>query len=294
MNLDNCPVCNSNNIKTHLNEFYGYKLIKCDDCQVVFSDPFKAPSMDFYAEASDIASADRHTKLNPWHSVHPTRQSEYLKNGDGKELLDMGCGNGSFIEFASQNGFNVTGIDLDYNSLKVAERRSFKGKMNVYRAHLVEFHKNNPEAKFDVITAFEVVEHLDNTKEVLELIHSMLKPGGLFIGSLPNMERKYFVTVNMVYERPPYHLTYWTTKTWKFAVEKNFNFKCLLAENTVFYGYLSYIAKHKTLEKYNWNTNKGLGSFFVRSLFTVTGKIETAIQKMISDSASFYFVLRKN
>ncbi len=294
MSVNSCPICSQNSSKLIDPDFCNYQLYRCNNCQVVYCSPFKAPVFDFYTEADDILSKNRHYKHNPWYSDHPTQKAKILENGAGKTALDLGCGNGAYLEFVSKRGFDVVGVDLDKTSLNAAKTRNFSHKAEFFNMTLADVHEKFPDLRFDVISAFEVVEHLDNPKEVIELIHKMLKPGGHFIGTLPSFERYLIKKINMVYEVPPYHLTYWTEKTWKNALEKLFDFKHQFSTNDVFCGYMSYQMKHKVLQKNNWEESKGLAPTIVRAFFSVSFKIESAIEKITKKGGSFYFEFQKS
>lgn len=293
--MDNlsCPICDSNSLTLRNDRFNNYDLYTCNDCKVIFCVPFKAHDAEFYSEADDILSENRHKKLTPWFKDHPSRKSDNLKNGTDKTLLDIGCGDGPFVEFAAQNGFHVVGIDFDTTSLIAAKRRNFKTEPEFINTDLEDYYKKNPGKKFDIITAFEVIEHLDNPKRVLKLINLMLKPGGLFIGTLPNFNRILIKKINMIYEIPPYHLTYWTSQTWKNVLEAKFGFKEVLIKNDTYCGYMSYQLKHKYLSLLGWENKKNIGSVFLRTLFIVTGFFEIMLEKLLDKGGSFYFEMRK-
>lgn len=286
-----CPCCGSDKVEYYIKDIErGYNLIKCTSCEVVYADPFKEPTSEFYTNAVDAASTNRHSKIKPFPSYHPANNCPQLKNGQGKTLLDIGCGNGAFISFAERNGFKCYGLDIDQNSIKAAKSRNLQ--QSVFEHGFV----NNlgqlqhfPQ-KYDVITMFEVFEHLDNPRETIARIRSLLNDGGYFIGSLPNIERFAMWQYNMDYERPPYHMTYWTVSSWKNFIG-NHNFTSVFAANNNYYGYISDVLSYRAQK----GSRNGALNFISKYFFAATKfMIETPIEKIAKNAAGFFFVNQKS
>jgi len=111
------------------------------------------------------------------------------------KILDIGCGNGAFLEAARKMGFkNLYGVDIA-NYLK---DKSFPHQiidLNVEKL-------NYEDGSLDLITAFQVLEHLENYFLILHEASRTLKKGGLFIFSIPNQfnlfyRAKFFLTGNV-------------------------------------------------------------------------------------------------
>lgn len=100
--------------------------------------------------------------------------------GTGKKVLDLGCFNGALSQHYLA-GNDVTGFDIDPATLAhcpagmKTEAHDLNGDWHI-----------GHEGEFDVVVASEVIEHLYYPKNVLKKIDAVLKPGGLFIGSVPN------------------------------------------------------------------------------------------------------------
>jgi 2-polyprenyl-3-methyl-5-hydroxy-6-metoxy-1,4-benzoquinol methylase len=97
-------------------------------------------------------------------------------------LLDIGCAYGHLINSARDN-FNVYGMDVSSYAIKKA-KEIFELK-NIKKGDVqtgIPFNK-----KFDVITAIDVIEHLNNPVNGLRNIYSKLKKDGLFIIQLPTV-----------------------------------------------------------------------------------------------------------
>jgi len=123
-----------------------------------------------------------------------------------ESLLDIGCGRGNFLREAEINGYSVTGIDFDRTNISIA-REAF-GLQSVYAMTIEEFIVKYPQKKFDVITFFEVLEHVHDPKMFLENVRRLLIPSGYIALSVPN--RKRLVNTIAYLDKPPYHLTRWS------------------------------------------------------------------------------------
>jgi len=101
------------------------------------------------------------------------------KNGN---ILDLGCGNGSFLKTA-ENHYVSFGLDVDTLSMKESKTKCKKTFLTLSSATNLPV-KN---VYFDVVTAFEVLEHIINPFEVMSQIYHVLKDDGVFIMSTPNL-----------------------------------------------------------------------------------------------------------
>jgi SAM-dependent methyltransferase len=90
--------------------------------------------------------------------------------------LDFSCGNGAFVSYLNKiTQYAASGYDIGF-----AANEGKKSGMNI-----LEF-ENLQEKSFDVITAIEVLEHTDDPRAMIQLIHKLLKPGGLFFYTTGN------------------------------------------------------------------------------------------------------------
>jgi len=101
-----------------------------------------------------------------------------------QRMLDLGCGDGSFTMKVAEmlSAKEVYGVDIDSESIKEARVRGVKA----YEADLNADKLPFPDESFDVVTAFEVIEHLWNTDNLLQEAHRVLRKGGFFILTTPN------------------------------------------------------------------------------------------------------------
>src|SRR5689334_1404045 len=92
-----------------------------------------------------------------------------------KKILDVGCGEGVLVEDLRAQGFDITGLDLNYRSNYVQQG-------DILACQL-------PSNTFDVLLCLDMLEHLsfcDQEKAILEM-HRLLKSGGILYATIPNL-----------------------------------------------------------------------------------------------------------
>jgi 2-polyprenyl-3-methyl-5-hydroxy-6-metoxy-1,4-benzoquinol methylase len=116
-------------------------------------------------------------------SVSEEKRSQLFKKwmGENKKVLDMGCRDGILTRhFIDQN--EVTGLDIDKQALEACrEKLNIETKWADFSLQIPI-----PTSSFDVVVAGEVIEHLPYPEITIAEISRILKPEGLFIGSVPN------------------------------------------------------------------------------------------------------------
>ena len=102
-------------------------------------------------------------------------------------IFDMGCGSGSLLKGLKEAGYtNVIGMDLSEEQVTMAHNF---GVSEVVLGDAMQFFRSSEE-QFDVITGMDIIEHFtkDELVELLQLIQSKLKKGGMAIFRTPNMD----------------------------------------------------------------------------------------------------------
>ncbi len=107
----------------------------------------------------------------------------WLEAHEGGRLLDVGCGNGRFLDQMRQLGWKVTGVEPDGAAASVA--RENLGSQ-VFECSLEE--AELPSGRFDAITMNHVIEHVPDPIGTLRECHRVLKPGGKLVVATPNIK----------------------------------------------------------------------------------------------------------
>jgi 2-polyprenyl-3-methyl-5-hydroxy-6-metoxy-1,4-benzoquinol methylase len=215
-----CPLCPENDNSqyvsgaTHLSGFNGqeYRLRDCANCGLRYWTPLKIIP-EFYEDEGFEAYAGYHTSARPFPPwALPFFDRFPLRTG---KLLDVGCGDGSFLARAEKAGFECFGIDLDERSIASA-KLSF-GLRAVNRSTLEDYVAlcKDKDVRFDAITFFEVLEHQDRPSLFLTQVLELLQPGGYLAGSVPNTNRFLAGVDRRVSagDLPPHHFLWFSQKT---------------------------------------------------------------------------------
>lgn len=138
---------------------------------------------------------------------------DYLK--EGQSLLEVGSGQGYFLEMAKETGFtNITGIELNSKSVMKAKGRN----LSIFECDMKSlkdiFH---PKITFDAICSFQVIEHISNPFTFLTDAVELLSESGTLILSVPNgnimkvIDPDHLNLLNL----PPHHMSIWNKKVFR-------------------------------------------------------------------------------
>jgi SAM-dependent methyltransferase len=155
-------------------------------------------------------------KLTPF-SSHVLLLSNLPERGEGKRVLDVGCGNGYLGKILADRGYLVTGIEQ-----RGGTDRQFPPEVRLVEADL-EHGIPALDGAFDYAICADVLEHLRDPLKVLKQVRAILAPGGLLIASLPNSGNLYFRLVVLSGRFPQYdkglfdktHVRFYTWNGWR-------------------------------------------------------------------------------
>lgn len=207
-----CPVCQKMQENLPAESCNDYKIYSCNQCGLMFSSPMKAGDASFYETQSEYGQK--------W-EFDVVAAKFKAKNRHGA-LLDIACGDGRFLEKVSGD-FTASGIDFNPKAAAEAQQKS-TGKIHCMT--LQQYVQQNEAVKFEVITAFHVLEHVENPLNFLSDIHKILKKNGLLALSVPNPNRWALQFNRENWDLPPHHLTRWNPVSLSLALEKS-GFKIL-------------------------------------------------------------------
>ncbi len=111
-------------------------------------------------------------------------------------VLDYGCATGSIAIELANIVKEAHGIDLSSKMIEIARRKSEERKIeNIDFTHATIFDESLKEESFDLILALSVLHLLEDPPQVMNRIHQLLKPDGLFISATPCLGEKTFVSI---------------------------------------------------------------------------------------------------
>jgi 2-polyprenyl-3-methyl-5-hydroxy-6-metoxy-1,4-benzoquinol methylase len=201
----NCPNCGQNDFTVLFNsnmrgvdlqqsiesatqrDKYG-RHVKCRNCHLIYVNPIERQgkiNTDYSKRKKDAeiyarvgASIARRSRLYATKS-----QVQLLKKyQNGGNLLDIGCAEGFFLFNASKAGYITKGIELSQDAAAYA-RGEFDIDVETKPLEELQFSQDY----FDVVTLWQVLEHLPYPLMILKEIYRILKPGGLIVVATPNI-----------------------------------------------------------------------------------------------------------
>lgn len=153
-----------------------YRMVTCNTCGLVYSNPILEFDKIAALYKKSFVSYDSHVEnLKKTYGRYLHELESYsIKKG---KLLEIGCGNGFFLEEAKTQGYtDVNGVEPGEKSAKSARPDIAKKIIiDMFRPGL--FEKNS----FDVICCFQTLDHIPNPNEFLSTCYSVLKKGGLVL-----------------------------------------------------------------------------------------------------------------
>jgi SAM-dependent methyltransferase len=184
--LVGCPLC----LETRQQPLYrpadrrggwAYRVVRCPGCGFLYRNPNIRPERlgDLYASGysrflTGVYAANRQRRYR----VTMDAVAPILDHGDGRRLLDFGCGAGLFLELAERRGFECYGVDLSPDSVAQARSRLSRAKV---------FHGSATAAAeivaggFDVVTLWSVLAHLPRPVEDLSMLRGLLRDDGVLV-----------------------------------------------------------------------------------------------------------------
>src|SRR5205823_366224 len=98
-------------------------------------------------------------------------------------ILDVGCGSGTLLGLLKRRGFHAKGVDFSAEAAKIAK---LENGVDVAVGSLED--AGFPDQSFDLVTLFHVMEHVPNPRRVLKEVARVLKPEGVVVLQVPNID----------------------------------------------------------------------------------------------------------
>lgn len=122
------------------------------------------------------------------------KTKKYLKSSD--TVLDFGCGQGDHAFVISQNVNQINAIDISKNMIDIAKNEAKHRHIDNIDFTVLSIKDDRLDKKsFDIIVSFYVLHLINDSKELLNRVYELLKPGGIFINVTPCMKEKKLLNV---------------------------------------------------------------------------------------------------
>ena len=177
-----CPSCGGTEHRV-LFVKNGFPHVQCETCEIVYVTPIlrEEALSEFYEEESswtEVLFSAEQVDLDQ-------KKFQYgldLIQGYGPlgELLDVGCGPGFFLEAARERGWQVAGMEMNERCVERLQELNIPVHTEPLEEAVL------PEAVFDCVTMWEVLEHLREPGTALAQIRRLLRPGGVLLICVPN------------------------------------------------------------------------------------------------------------
>lgn len=248
-----CNLCGSSD--AHQIAFrYAFKdrylwLMECNRCSLrsIWPQPNAKEIEEMYAADyfTEADSATHHMDVDYLQILNAgdykdgvEQMKAYAQSGN---ILEIGCATGNFLHALSKAGFQVKGIELSSFAVNYAKEHFGLSLINQPFDHDLLGHAV-VENEFDIIIMGDVLEHFTNPVKAMQLVHTILKPGGVALiqvpGSLNLLSSKIGLTLFKWFNKPktmyipPYHLTEFSGKSLR-AICKKAGFQKIVIEHHI-------------------------------------------------------------
>lgn len=158
---------------------YGchHTIVQCRQCGLVYTNPRLDlhNMLDSYEAVEDALYLEERDGrvLTFEHHLRPLERLTGKPNG--RLLLDVGCYIGVFVEIAAKHGWDAWGVDPSRWAVEQARARGLQVVQGTLETGSL------PVSDFDMVTLWDVIEHVPNPRATLEHAWRLLKPGGLVV-----------------------------------------------------------------------------------------------------------------
>jgi SAM-dependent methyltransferase len=208
-----CPACN--NAGEAYAQKNGFQAFRCDSCGTIFiyPDPTPAETSSIYDKGYFCGggSCGGYTDYDEDKKAMEATFRKILsilreQNGGPGSLLDVGAATGYFVALAREAGWDAEGIEISGYAVAVAQAKNIP----VVQGTLLSF---APLRTFDVITLWDVFEHLTQPQQHLQAVLRLLKPGGIFALITPKADAAWARMAGARWHLliPPEHVTCYST-----------------------------------------------------------------------------------
>jgi len=212
-----CDVCGESSA-THAVVFWKHNtpVVRCAGCGLLYANPrWKAEYLfgrytddywELYRDKVSATATDPVANQARWDPVL-TDLAQALPAG---RILDVGCATGEFLLAAQARGWAIQGLESSPIGAEQA-RQTTSGPIYCGTLEIAPYE----DASLDVVTLWDVIEHLQSPRAYLERIARLIRPGGLFALTTPNIRSLPYALLGRDWEivGPNDHLYYFAPRT---------------------------------------------------------------------------------
>jgi SAM-dependent methyltransferase len=177
-----CRLCGSAKVKgvaSEKHDLHTYHVVHCSQCDLIQTVEHHAELSPDYVDLENSALDESHLWCQSAHKLPAFDQwlayASRIKTQQSPKLLDVGCGTGGFLKFASAHGYSAYGFDAS------------KAQAEHARTYFPEVrHASLLQDYIDLLSQWDVFEHIRNPIPLLQQLAEALEPGGHLFISVPN------------------------------------------------------------------------------------------------------------
>ena len=227
-----CTVCGSKEStllfsKNDCHQVVELSIHRCNACKNIYLGRYNEEYVDdLYEYYQKYKGKSREELFSEQTKLSYRKVLNFIsQHTSGRSILDVGCGKGDFVHTALSDGWNIQGIELARPAVEIAQ--SFGLPVN----QLDFFSEVIKPASYDVVTMFEVLEHLPDPVSFLRRAQNVVRPGGLVYLTTPNFRcvDRWILGLNwpVIHNE---HLTYFTPGSLQAAIRERTNLTLLRSE----------------------------------------------------------------
>ena len=253
-----------------------FEVMMHQEYEMLVTSPVPKNLENYYKSETYISHTDSKKTFfdKIYHGVknHTLKQKLILLNSfksGSKSVLDFGAGTGDFLKICKNNNWQVLGIEPS------AEARENAVKKGIYlKENLLDI----TNQKFDVITLWHVLEHVENLKNTIKVLKSLLRPEGRIVVAVPNYksyDAEFYKEHWAAYDVPR-HLWHFSQK----AIHKLFLEAEMIVEETLPMKFDSYYVSLLS-EKYKTGKSNPAKAFYRGFLSNISAKSTSEYSSLI-------------
>jgi len=224
-----CPLCDDSRsslvyrvVVPARSDAKTFELRKCQTCDIVFVNPRLSDDdlAKLYDEDFYFSTGWSYESLASWmiELIQTRRRHRVERHVRPGKLLDIGSGDGRFVHHMALHGWDATGLDFSPAAQKFAN--TLHSRAQFLQGSLDDY--DFPPRSLDLITLWQVLEHIGEPRTLLRRCHGLMKPGGMLVASVPNIDG---LSSRLTGERwwgldVPRHLVHYTPSTLRSSLER--------------------------------------------------------------------------
>ncbi|ACK66929.1 glycosyl transferase family 2 [Rippkaea orientalis PCC 8801] len=221
---DKCPFCQSRDLDKYKQRADQLWVLLCHNCRLGFVEKYPKNlaqwyDLEYYEKSTGQANSgigyDNYQDVAYDYFLWAIALVALTKTKGS--LFDLGCSNGLFLDLAKSYGCtDLGGVELTPEYAEIAQQKGY----SVYNQSFLDI-QFDANQKYDIVTAWAVLEHIPELNETLAKIKSILKPEGLLFFEVPCIvfDERDDYWLNSSLE----HIYYFTEESFKTILKRHFN-----------------------------------------------------------------------